>query len=467
MNPIKEPQTKSKFLKVFNKIFCCNKHILISVVLFLLLGTGILGYQLLQRKQGQEVTAPIIKSPEKVSEPDKMLEDETANWQAYRNEEFGFEVKYPESLLASATGPNYVQQQLQKGEVISGTVQPSYDTIMFKAKAFQAEPRPQFEISIFYETEEPISVEGYDSSLYLRGPCDLRWLETRPETVRNITIGNVGFLEVKVTGQAYATTESPSYFSCYYFKNYNNNLIVLSTAPYDNQLDAESVDLLAQSVLKTLNLFETDSTANYVDVTIEKGVDIDFYPPTRKLIGVKDDGSKSVLLDDIDQALPVSRHGMEGGITKEQDNLSQDAFIYSFAQNAQRVYIGRFVDGTEIYDYIYEYDLISNKIQQIDIPANYIFSYNHVKAKSSDGEKVALYGSDGVGVFDLVMNLSIFSLRPEDVDDILLGSDTIVSPIENYPNALFKWESPTTLSYPIYQQTDGEFELKSIETVDF
>ena len=65
----------------------------------------------------------------------------------------------------------------------------------------------------------------------------------------------------------------------------------------------------------------------YVDVTTEKGLDVDFYPPTRKLIGVKSDGSKIVFLDDIDQALPMSRYGIEKGITKEQDNLSQDAFI--------------------------------------------------------------------------------------------------------------------------------------------
>ena len=223
---------------------------------------------------------------------------------------------------------------------------------------------------------------------------------------------------------------------------------------------------IAEQILSTFQYM--DGGENYISIIIEKGADADFYPPIRKLIGVKNDGSKIVLLNDIDQSLPISRYGAEKGITKTQDNLSQDSFIYSFAQNVQKVYIGRFVDGSEVYDYIHEYDLRLNKIRQINIPATYMSSHNHVRVKSPNGEKVALYGHDGVGVFDLTKNKIIFFLQSEDVDGIFLDADSLVSSPENYIDILFKWRSSTTLEYPIYEQGGNQYpELKTIKTVSF
>ncbi|MBU0466463.1 MAG: hypothetical protein KKF39_02175, partial [Nanoarchaeota archaeon] len=58
------------------------KYILIVLALSVLVGGGILGYQeYTARQETPTPTSPI---------------EETANWKVYRNEEYGFEVKYPE-----------------------------------------------------------------------------------------------------------------------------------------------------------------------------------------------------------------------------------------------------------------------------------------------------------------------------------------------------------------------------------
>jgi len=63
------------------------KYIIILLILAVLVGGGILGYIKFFKKEIISVTQ--IKKPEKV------LKDETANWKTYRNEEYGFEIKYP------------------------------------------------------------------------------------------------------------------------------------------------------------------------------------------------------------------------------------------------------------------------------------------------------------------------------------------------------------------------------------
>ena len=61
------------------------KYILIVVILAVIVGGGILAYQYWWLPK-QETKPPEIT-----------LKDETAGWQTYRNEEYGFEVKYPVS----------------------------------------------------------------------------------------------------------------------------------------------------------------------------------------------------------------------------------------------------------------------------------------------------------------------------------------------------------------------------------
>jgi len=58
-----------------------------GVIIVILIGGGILAWQYFWVPK--EVKAPEEKAPEEI------VEDETANWKTYRNEEYGYEIKYP------------------------------------------------------------------------------------------------------------------------------------------------------------------------------------------------------------------------------------------------------------------------------------------------------------------------------------------------------------------------------------
>lgn len=62
------------------------KYILIILFLAAIVGGGILWW--VEKQEVPLVELPEIKKPEKV-------EDETANWKTYSNEEYGFKIKYP------------------------------------------------------------------------------------------------------------------------------------------------------------------------------------------------------------------------------------------------------------------------------------------------------------------------------------------------------------------------------------
>lgn len=69
------------------------EFILIVLILTILVGGGILGYLNYFKREMISLTKfPEIKKPEKI-------ENETANWKTYRNEEYNFEIKYPENWL--------------------------------------------------------------------------------------------------------------------------------------------------------------------------------------------------------------------------------------------------------------------------------------------------------------------------------------------------------------------------------
>ena len=170
----------------------------------------------------------------------------SANWNTFRNERFGIQFSYPNSLIVKATGPNSSQQQLDRGEEISGTVSPSYETYEFVDKDNNA----IFYLEIFHENDTPLTVEGYQNPgyLYLYGKCDGRWLNTKSIPVGVQRINKIDVLEVKVEGNEYAR--------CYYLKNNNQGLIVFSSSIFKSSSDFNIVEPTMKNILSTIEIYK-------------------------------------------------------------------------------------------------------------------------------------------------------------------------------------------------------------------
>ncbi|MDP3990887.1 MAG: hypothetical protein Q8P63_01155 [Candidatus Nealsonbacteria bacterium] len=152
--------------------------------------------------------------------------NETADWQTYKNDEYGFEIKYPSEFTFSSEGPNSVQYTIDRGEQISGTVQPSYDTIIFFDGNNEVD-----RVEIFHKYAKDILEENYQDKeyLYLFGPCDIRW-GFQPEVFNLNSINNVDILIVKGKNQEDVSQ------TCGYLKNSDGNLIVISNKEYKSEI---------------------------------------------------------------------------------------------------------------------------------------------------------------------------------------------------------------------------------------
>jgi len=171
---------------------------------------------------------------QKAKMPVEMNNDETAGWKVYKNDKYAFEIKYPPFLKMITKGPNAAQQQIERGETISGTIQPSNDTVVFTDE----EGKEQLKIEIFGFYEKEISQENYvEGDLYLFGACDSRW-GFNPTAINVKRINDNKVLVVK--GEM-SSAETPTFRNCYYLKN-DANLIVFNTADFDNQSYFQEID---------------------------------------------------------------------------------------------------------------------------------------------------------------------------------------------------------------------------------
>ena len=108
------------------------KYIIIVLVLAVIIGGGILGWIKTQESAPAELLE--IKKPEKV-------EDETANWKSYRNEEYGFEIKYPDDLLTLS--------EKEKKIILTHSIPYEHpDPCDFKGNAPSLKKLTDFEVSV-------------------------------------------------------------------------------------------------------------------------------------------------------------------------------------------------------------------------------------------------------------------------------------------------------------------------------
>ncbi len=236
--------TMPKLIMIVSLIVCAGAMI------------GVLGY--LTKNKQVKIQQPQV-SP--ATEPTKSVENETADWKTYRNEEYGFEVKYPLEFIFNSTGPNISQQAIDKGEQIAGSVAPSFNTIIFFGKNNGGEEK--FYIDIFHPDERNISEKNYDDYMNVSGPCDTRWgFESLVKKMEKISNTNV----LKVVGKTSRDSQVTSFIGCNYFKNQNNNLIVLNTVS-NSENDFNETNAILQKVLSTLVLGNTANIAQESETT--------------------------------------------------------------------------------------------------------------------------------------------------------------------------------------------------------
>ncbi len=158
---------------------------------------------------------------------------DTANWKTYTNSKYGILINYPAAYSYKAEGSNISQQQLDKGQQISGTISPSFDTIDFTGGS------QDFSLGIFH-TNTPSQIA--DTSSGFDGSCGSQFVD---KTLVNQAgqIGNIKYHKLEQSSNSKISLQ-------YCFLSNTQNLIVLSAFNLDNN-KINSVDQLLQKILST------------------------------------------------------------------------------------------------------------------------------------------------------------------------------------------------------------------------
>lgn len=225
--------------------------IVVLLIVILLVGVG--GIYAGMQISKKQTPIPLVSQPTII--PTKFVQptsvsDETANWKTYTNTKYGFEFMYPQNLNYVSLGSNSAQKEVDQGKEISGTVVPSFDTINFR----EGDKNKKFSVEIFKENETALTPKNYQNGLYMSGSCDLRWLDNKPSVVKNTELNGNNLLEVNITGPK-------QYVSCYYIKNRNGNLIVISSEIFTDKPMFEKIN---EEIIKILSTFKFTSGQNQV-----------------------------------------------------------------------------------------------------------------------------------------------------------------------------------------------------------
>jgi len=130
-----------------------RKYILIAAIIAVIVGVGIL--VLLMQKEAPP------QAPE-VTSPDTITKVETADWQTYRNEEFGFEVKYPQGWYVNR------DYEVVPGGDLKVTVVSSIDKSNYvKGLALDGVPPRGHADIVFAQVEEFVFEDGHRNTIDL------------------------------------------------------------------------------------------------------------------------------------------------------------------------------------------------------------------------------------------------------------------------------------------------------------
>lgn len=184
---------------------------------------------------------------------------------------------------------------------------------------------------------------------------------------------------------------------------------------------------------------------------------------TFQLIYVNREGSEEIIIDNINATF---------------GDESPEIFptIFSFARSENKLYLRRYIDGTEETKDLFEYDVITGAYKEVDaIPHRYFFGYNSIRAQSPDGTKVAVYGSDdfnaqnnsnSVAVFDLTKNKEVKNTTASNTGYQILPPDILGVDVTEQVVDFFQWKTPNVLEYPAYEQTTlNNYRLKAIKSL--